>query len=296
MSDLSWELTERQKLPLDVKVQMSLQRIKEWYTAHHGQVYVSFSGGKDSTALLHLVRSVFPDVEAVFIDTGLEWPEVRTFVKETTNITWIKPKKTFKQVISDYGYPVVSKENAQKLHEIRTTKSDKLRNLRLYGRGDPKNSGMLPHKWKYLIDAPFKISSNCCNILKKYPVKKYEKKSGKKPFVGMMACDSSLRKSAYLRKGCNAFDVSRPMSTPLAFWVEEDIWEYLRTRKVPYSKIYDKGYTRTGCMWCCFGIHLEGTPNRFQLMRDTHPSQYRYCIEKLRLGEVLNFMEVPYET
>lgn len=45
-------------LPLDLKVEMTKARIKEWYEHYDGQVYVSFSGGKDSTVLLHIVREL----------------------------------------------------------------------------------------------------------------------------------------------------------------------------------------------------------------------------------------------
>ena len=60
--------------------------------------------------LLHLVRELYPDVPAVFIDTGLEYPEIREFVKTFENVEWLKPKMNFKQVIQKYGYPFISKE------------------------------------------------------------------------------------------------------------------------------------------------------------------------------------------
>ena len=77
------ELKLMQNYPLWMKVEKTKQRIREWYEYYNGEVYVSFSGGKDSTVLLHLVRSIYPDVEAVFSDTGLEYPEIKEFVKGT---------------------------------------------------------------------------------------------------------------------------------------------------------------------------------------------------------------------
>ena len=74
------------------------------------KIYNSFSGGKDSTVLLDLVRRVFPDCPAVFIDTGLEYPELRDFVKTIDNVVWLKPEMNFKKVIETYGYPIISKE------------------------------------------------------------------------------------------------------------------------------------------------------------------------------------------
>lgn len=288
-----WQLAQRQGLPLDIKVRLSQQRIKDWYGYYNGQVYISFSGGKDSTVLLHLVRELYPKVPAVFVDTGLEYPEIRGFVKSIQNVVWLKPKTTFKEVIEKYGYPVVSKENAQKIDEIRNTKSSILRDIRLYG--DTKGNGKLPEKWKTLIDAPFKISNKCCNIMKKSPIKSYENRTGRKPFVGTMAEESALRTISYLAHGCNSFDTKRPMSTPMGFWKEQDVWEYIKKYNLSYSHIYDMGYERTGCMFCMFGVHLEKGENRFQRMKKTHPKIYDYCMNNLGLKQILQYMHIEYK-
>ena len=105
------ELYEMQALPLSIKVQMTKRRIRDWVRVYGKDgVYVSFSGGKDSTVLLHIAREIFPDIKAVFVDTGLEYPEIRKFVGNFENVDWLKPKLTFKQVIEKYGYPFISKE------------------------------------------------------------------------------------------------------------------------------------------------------------------------------------------
>lgn len=108
------ELKQLQSLPLDIKIMKTQQRIREWvnYYGVNG-VYVSFSGGKDSTVLLHLVRQLYPSIKAVFSDTGLEFPEIRDFVKTVDNVDWVKPEKTFKQIILGKGYPLFSKEIAE---------------------------------------------------------------------------------------------------------------------------------------------------------------------------------------
>ncbi len=79
------QLIQLQALPLDIKILKTRQRIREFYHELGGKVYVSFSGGKDSTVLLDLVRKEFPDVIAVYCDTGLEYPELKEFVKKQTN-------------------------------------------------------------------------------------------------------------------------------------------------------------------------------------------------------------------
>lgn len=105
------ELQEKQSLPLDLKVSMTKSRIRAWVNEYGlDGVYVSFSGGKDSTVLLDIARQMYPDIKAVFVSTGLEFPEIIQFVKSKENVDIIRPKMNFKQVIQTYGYPFISKE------------------------------------------------------------------------------------------------------------------------------------------------------------------------------------------
>lgn len=112
-------LKELQALPLDEKIAITKERVIEWYEHFDGKVYVSFSGGKDSTVLLHLVRELYPDVPAVFSDTGLEYPEIKEHVKRYDNVEIVRPRMTFKDVITTYGYPLVSKETADAIQYAR---------------------------------------------------------------------------------------------------------------------------------------------------------------------------------
>lgn len=115
------DLYQYQALPLNIKVAMTKRRIRDWINEYgESGVYVSFSGGKDSTVLLDLVRQDYPSVPAVYVDTGLEYPEIREFVKTFDNVVWLRPKMNFKKVIENYGYPVVSKEISQGVFDVRT--------------------------------------------------------------------------------------------------------------------------------------------------------------------------------
>ena len=218
----------RQGYSLQGKMHLSRERIMDWYENHDGKVYVAFSGGKDSTVLLHLVRSIYPDVPAVFSDTGLEYPEIKEFVKTWDNVVTVRPKMNFKNMLAKYGFPVVSKKQSRFIRDLQnpTPRNEATRNLRLTGMnraGKYLPTMILSKKWRYLIDAPFKISEQCCDINKKNPMKKYEKETDRKPFIGTMVDDSSLRKQAWFRDGCNSFDGKRVSSKPLSFWTEENI-------------------------------------------------------------------------
>ena len=106
-----------QVAPLSVKIAPTKDRIREWVDEYgEDGVYVGFSGGKDSTVLLTIAREMYPDIKAVFVDTGLEYPEVREFVKTWSNVDWLKPKLNFKQVIEKYGYPFISKEVSERVY------------------------------------------------------------------------------------------------------------------------------------------------------------------------------------
>ena len=302
-----------QAYPLWMKVERTKRRIAEWvdYYGEDG-VYISFSGGKDSTVLLHLVRSLYPEVEAVFCNTGLEYPEIVKFVKDIPNVRILKPELTFKQVIDQKGYPVISKSVANTVRLARKNiekGKDTLRVRQIKGLevGSKFNKG----KWEFLLDAPFKISDECCNEMKKKPFKKYEKETGKVPFIGTLAVESQQREAVYLKTGCNSFNSNKPKSTPLGFWTEQDILQYIFENNLTICSVYgdvveesdmlgNKNYRttgeqRTGCMFCMFGCHLEKEPNRFQRMKYTHPKQYKYCMEKLNLKEVLDYINVKYD-
>ena len=109
------ELHQWQALPLSVKIRMTKERIRNWIN-EFGQdgVYVSFSGGKDSTVLLDIVRQDYPDTKAVFVDVPTQYPELKQFVMIFENVDIVKPKISFAQVCETYGFPLISKEVSEK--------------------------------------------------------------------------------------------------------------------------------------------------------------------------------------
>lgn len=410
---------------------MTQQRIHEWVD-HYGLdgVYISFSGGKDSTVLLTIAREMYPDIKAVFSDTGLEFPEIREFVRTFDNVDWVKPKMTFRQVIEKYGYPMISKEVSEcvwgarrylsaieKEHNLdqhtgkaladseasRTnvvgggTKTstegsevlvstkpipysyqlEKLlgtfgmpckqqkgmkggvesqdsqtsqaserisRDISMLGYGKttdsfrvqrlmntlPRDGGKATEenipstrsmfsceRYQFFLDAPFEIGQQCCRVMKKSPLHRYEKKTGRVSITAMMASESKRRTQKWLTQGgCNAFDAKKPMSMPMSFWLEQDVLAYVYEHHIPLAKVYGDvvidyqgmgqlegqmsfsdlgvfdtgrpllkvtGYERTGCMFCGFGCHLE-KESRFEKMKRTHPKQYEYIMKPWEEG------------
>lgn len=169
-----------------------------------------------------------------------------------------------------------------------------------------KKSMFSKEKWLPLArDLPVAVSHICCNKLKKAPLKTFQKETGMKPFLGTMAEESRLRRQAWIRHGRNAFDGSKQTSQPLSFWTKQDILTYTVNHDLPLASCYGEivavdaagneydphsligncgtlkctGCSRTGCIFCGFGAHLEKPgEGRFERLAFTHPRQYDYCI------------------
>lgn len=297
------ELRAKQALPLDVKIQMAQDRIREWYDYYNGLVYVGFSGGKDSTVLLSLARNLYPEVPAVFCDTGLEYPTIRSFVKTVENVHVIRPIKydrhkkeyvptNFRETVMNYGYPIASKEISQKVYSYRHHNcSPEFIEKMLVGRNG--RAAKIPKKWQILLDAPFDVGSQCCTIMKKTPFKVYEKTTGRRGMLGLMADESELRRQSWIKEGCNAFDTNRPISRPIMLWTEQDVLKYIVENNLRYSEAYgeiiqdENGLYhctkchRTGCIYCGYGAHMEKEPNRFQKLKVDYPKLYEYCMREV---------------
>lgn len=308
-------------LDLGDKVFLSREKIEQWYDAWDGKCYVSFSGGKDSTVLAYLVaqelsryRTPIYPLTLVFVNTGLEYPEIQHFVNDyaawlqkqfpriDVQLARLRPKLNIRQVIAKYGYSIVSKEVANCVYLARKN-GNKSRLARLRGElltPDGRKSPFCCNNWEYLLYAPFWVSDECCHIMKKSTAHRYENTSKLRSMTAMMAEESRQRMIKWQKTGCNAFDGKRPMSKPMSFWTEQDVLHYLRDENIPYCSVYGDivasdgendypstliekplhctGCQRTGCMFCGFGAHLEKGENRFERMKHTHPKHYDFCI------------------
>lgn len=342
MPDIS-DLRQRQALPLRAKILMSQNRIREWYNHFNGDVYISFSGGKDSTVLAHLVHDIYPDVPLVFSNTGLEYPEIQSFARKM-GAEFVRPQMRFDQVISKYGYPIISKVVAEAICQARKiiNGSDKRKwtedkrgelkgEMTFIKNSDGKNVKMSQRrkvllgvaeyaketrsifnkeKWLPLCnETQFFISDKCCDHMKKEPLKQYQKKTGLYPYIATLAEESQLREQAWIKHGCNAFESKKKTSQPMSFWTEQDILTYIRQEGLEIASVYGdivtcdddgmeynpmpgiecklkcSGCSRTGCIFCGFGAHLDKNHrSRFQRLAYTHPKQYEYCMRGGAMG------------
>lgn len=321
------DLKKFQSESLDQKMDRSFSKIGEWFSRWSGKVYVSFSGGKDSTVLADLCARwctvVGKTLYLLFVDTGLEFPEIRKHVKFFAQwlrdkydievvLDIVRPEMRFYEVIKKYGYPIISKQIANKIHyakkNIADGNFDTMRVKAILGnltKGDGEKSFFCCEKYAPLLDVDFDISSICCDITKKNPAKEYEERTGRKPIIATMAVESLSRKNEWLKDGCNAFDGKNPKSKPMSFWLEQDVLTYIKRYKIPICSVYGDiiyeifpeqlriedfglndcgtdmlcttGCDRTGCIFCGFGCTQEDEP-RFLRLKKTHPRQYEYCI------------------
>lgn len=279
---------------------------------YDGACYVSFSGGKDSTVLADLAARFCKrygyKLVLLFVNTGLEYPEIQKHVKEfhkyleakydmEIDLTIKRPEMRFDQVLKTYGYPVISKEIAALLHDARVCASNGIEDSyavrKFNGTYVSKNgtTGFSVEKYAYLLDAPFNVSHKCCDVMKKRPAHRFSAENGLMPIVGTTANESRLRRQSWMKYGCNAFgNKKNPASRPLSFWTEQDILEYIAKHDLPIASVYGQvvqdektgkytttGATRTGCVFCLFGAHCKDDC-RFLSLKETHPRQYNYCI------------------
>lgn len=289
-----------QALPLEQKIIKSYQVIEDAILEFGIEsIYISYSGGKDSTILSHMVRQRYSDILHIFANTTNEYPETLEHLKwevneNGMNLKIAKPADkygrpwTFKRVVKEDGYPMFSKKIANAIRTYRRAKSDQTRQNSIdYIKRQFKNYS----KYKDL-----NISDKCCDKLKQTPVKQLARKLGMQcSMLGILAEESRQREVDWLKHGCNIFHKRKDnQCRPLSFWTEKDIYEYIEKYNVRIPSLYEMGYERNGCMFCGFGIEYESNRgiNRFQRLGITHPKMYNYLINNFK--EILDECNIQY--
>lgn len=337
------KLKIKQSYPLDMKVEMTVQALREFIDEYGIEgVYVPYSGGKDSTVLLDILRKNFGDrIPAVFSNTKNEFNSIIEQIKyaqvQYKNVQVVISDKSIEDVVKTLGYPVVSKKISRMLKDLQnpTDKNKATRKLYLSEYfldkdGNPKqeidkdgnpvfdkegnpiyrknSSWKLSNKYRYLLDATFPISHRCCDELKKKPLAKYEKETGRKPIIATLASESKSREESWLKHGCNQFNAKKPKSIPMAFWTENDVLQYIKENNIRIASVYGDvvqdeegnykttGERRTGCVACILGMEFERNDekNRLERLKEIEPKKYNYVINTLGFKEVLDFMGYKY--
>lgn len=287
------------EMNLESKITQTKYLLKEAIiTFGLNSVYISYSGGKDSTVLSHIAKSMYPNILHLFANTTNEYPETIEHIKwekeeNNTNIITVLPKDahgeiwTFKKVVEYYGYPIFSKRisNAIRTYQHALSGRTKNNSIEYINRNFKKYS-----KYKELP-----ISDKCCDKLKKEPLKRKAKELGLKcAILGILASESYQREKDWLEYGCNVFFERKDnQSRPLSFWTDEDINEYIIKYNVKIPKLYEMGYQRNGCMFCGFGVQHEPTNNnRYHKLKETHPAQYNYFVSNF--GNLMIEFDITY--
>lgn len=237
----------------------------------------------------------------------------------------VRGEKTFYEVIKDIGYPIGSKRTAKQVRKIRKwlresgvcwddvkdrldngiESADYMRSLGapdtivLYLTGiksDNKDAKRfkLSIRWRPLIVAPFECSEECCEKLKKAPIRTIEKELELNPIIAEMADDGEQRKAAYLKTGCNAFKGGKARSKPMGPWVEQDVLWYIDHYKLPYFHVYGDllkdektgllhfiGEQRTGCKLCLFGCQFNDAKEKFVRIAKMEPPTLKFALSPL---------------
>lgn len=242
------DLQELQQMSLSDKIQNTIAKLMEFYDGVNGNCYISCSGGADSIVLYDIAKRFVEDIsprykfKVVFDDTGLEEPTVRATALSIPDIQVVRPEMPFIKVLTEIGYPLVSKEVSECVDQARKCLDNPNRERYIYRlekllgtamQKDGTKSLYNKEKYKNLINAPFRISNRCCDIMKKRPMGKLKEK----PIIATMTEESANRKTAWLKTGCNSFE-GKVASRPMSFWTKQDILQYIKKYKVKIADCY----------------------------------------------------------
>ncbi len=265
-------LARAQALPLTEKIALAKHLIVQGLSL--GKPVIAWSGGKDSTVLLHLVRRFTPEIPVIWNNTGVEFPETWPFIKRMAeewklNLHIAKPAPgvTFWSCVEKYGWPLFGKD-------IRSSTDHHV--------------GRRLSKRKQKAVGVARMSSYCCDHLKELPSKRVEEQLGAKVnFVGNLVGESQMRWWAWLDRGELYYGKKRKrwIVWPLWAWIDDDVWGYHSRFSLPFCKLYEMGHKRNGC-WPC-GMDIGIPENHLSRLRLSHPKLWRFLMVEKGLGQEL---------
>lgn len=280
-------LNMRMDLDLDTKIMFAKRRI-ETVISKYGEdkCYVSFSGGKDSTILSHIISSMGYNLEHVFSNTRLEYPECINFARQwckrrKVKLTLVTPQHRPLEIWKKYGYPMFSKEVAEILERVRN-----------HDTVNPKKLKKVKSFMKY---KDLHISARCCYYLKKKPLKDWQLKSGKNvAIMGVRAEESQIRRVVWIRKGCIYETKNQIAVHPIIFFRDADIYEYAKRFGIKFADIYYKGFKRNGCFCCGFGCHMVDE-NNFMKLKKLNPILWKNIMNHWGFEKICKKCDVRIE-
>ena len=259
-----------------------IQKIKsmnELYNLEEN-AYISYSGGKDSTVLSHLIDEALPDnkIPRVYLNTGIEYLMIVSFVERErerdSRIQIVRPKKNIKTVLQENGYPFKSKEHSLYLSVFQNSGMTKSVTKYL-NRKD--NRFACPQKLRYQFNNEFdiKVSNKCCYKLKKDVAEDWRKENNKKiTITGMRKDEGGLRTGL---KGCAIFDENSLVKFhPLQPLDEDFVDWYIKERNIKLCELYYPPYNfkRTGCKGCPYSLDLQ---SQLDIMAMFLPAEKKQC-------------------
>ena len=243
--------------------------------------YISFSGGKDSVVLHHLVDMALPNnkIPRVFINTGIEYNDIVQFVKDLSEkddrFITINPSKPIKKVLEEYGYPFKSKQHSLNVSVYQHSGMTKT-NIKYLGLGK-KKSFLCPECLKYQFTADFKIrlSDKCCSKMKKEPAKKWAKENNKTiTLTGMRSDEGGYRNyqhncAVYDGKNLIKFHPLKPITNEFEEW-------FIKTYEIKLCRLYYPPFSfkRLGCKGCPFSLDLQ---EQLDVMEQLLPQERKQC-------------------
>ena len=273
-SDLSLKLAQLrryQSLDLDAKIRYAMRLIETGLQLATRPI-VAWSGGNDSTVLLHLVRTYHPNIDVSYCNTGVEFPETLKFVRRmkeewalNLHIAKPRPDRNFWWCLENRGYPLLGKMFTRRNAE--QFRSEKQRKI---------------------LNAGVRLSPSCCWYCKEKPATDLHKNLHTDLlFLGTMAEESRRRRFNWCDYGDLRWNKHEQIWKlhPLSIWLEEDIWEYHRRFNIPICDLYAMGHRRNGC-WPC-GMDIAHPDNHLATLRRTHPKLWRFLMIDKGLGEEL---------